>query len=383
MPDLPTGTVTFLFTDLEGSTRLWEDHAEAMRRAVARHDELLRQAIASHGGHVFKTGGDAFCAVFGRAPDALAAALEAQLALAEVSWEGVGQLRARMALHAGTAEERDGDYFGPALNRTARLAIGHGGQTLLTRTVHDLVVDAQLAETALRDLGKHRLRDLQRHEEVFQLVHSALPSEFPPLRSLESVPHNLPLQLTSFVGRERELAELERLLRRTRLLTLTGAGGSGKTRLALQAAAEVVQDFPDGVWFVDLAVLADPGLVPQTVASALRLREARGRALSETLPESLKERKLLLVLDNCEHLVEACADLAGTLLRVCPQLALLTTSREALAVAGELVWQVPPSRRPIPTSSHPGRSTAPRSSSGTRRCGCSWNAPASATRASR
>lgn len=198
MPDLPTGTVTFLFTDLEGSTRLWEDHAEAMRRAVARHDELLRQAIASHGGHVFKTGGDAFCAVFGRAPDALAAALEAQLALSGEVWGDVGPLRARVALHTGAADEREGDYFGPALNRSARLlAIGHGGQTLVSLAAAALLRDGLPDGASLRDLGSHRLRDLQQPEQVFQLRHPGLPDDFPALRSLDSLPNNLPLQPTS------------------------------------------------------------------------------------------------------------------------------------------------------------------------------------------
>jgi predicted ATPase/class 3 adenylate cyclase len=349
MTEFPTGTITFLFTDLEGSTRQWEEHPEAMRQALARHDQVLREAVATHGGSVFKTGGDAFCVAFQRAPDALAAALDAQLALVVEEWGKLGPLRSRMALHAGTAEERNSDYFGPVLNRAARLvAIGHGGQTLLSQTVYDLARDMLPSGAALRDLGDHRLRDLQRPEQVFQLVHPALPDAFPPLRSLESFPNNLPLQPTSLIGRERELAELRRRLPGTRLFTLTGSGGSGKTRLALQLAADLLEGYPEGVWFVDLAALTDPALVPQTVAAALGVRETPARALTDTLTEWLKARKLLLVLDNCEHLVDACAQLAAILMRASPGLTLLATSREPLGAAGEVLWPVPPLSAPNP-----------------------------------
>jgi predicted ATPase/class 3 adenylate cyclase len=349
MSGLPTGTVTFLFTDLEGSTRLWEEHAEAMRAAVARHDELVRNAFERHHGHVFKTGGDAFCVAFQSAPDALAAALAAQLALAGESWGETGPLRVRMALHSGSADERGGDYYGQAPNRVARLlAVGHGGQTLLSQAAAGLVRDALPRDVALSDLGAHRLKDLQQPEPVFQLVHPGLPDGFPPLRSLESVPHNLPLQLTSFVGRERELKELAQLLETTRLLTLTGAGGSGKTRLALQLGAERLEDYPEGIWFIDLAALTDAALVTQTVAAALGVREQPGRALVEVLAEALRQRALLLVLDNCEHLIEACAGLAERLLRACPGVRVLATSREALNVAGEMAWPVPALSSPDP-----------------------------------
>ncbi len=349
MSELPTGTVTFLFTDLEGSTRLWDEHPEAMREAVARHDVLLRGAFASHRGHVFKTGGDAFCVAFQSAPDALAAALAAQLALATEGWGETGPLRARMALHTGTADERGGDYYGQAPNRVARLlVVGHGGQTLLSQALTGLVRDSLPRDAALRDLGVHRLKDLQESEPVFQLAHPDLPDGFPPLRSLDSVPHNLPLQLTSFVGRERELKELAQLLGATRLLTLTGAGGSGKTRLALQLGAERLEDYAAGIWFVDLAALTDPGLVPQTVAAALGVREQPGRALADVLAEALRQKTLLLVLDSCEHLIEACAALADRFLRTCPGVRVLATSREALNVAGEMAWPVPALSSPDP-----------------------------------
>jgi predicted ATPase/class 3 adenylate cyclase len=349
MPDLPTGTVTFLFTDLEGSTRLWEQHPEAMRAAVSRHDELLREAFEAHHGHVFKTVGDAFCVAFGAAPDALAAALAAQLGLAGEAWGEAGPLRARIALHTGTADERGGDYYGPATNRVARLlAVSHGGQTLLSQAAAGLVRDALPPAATLRDLGAHRLKDLQQPEAVLQLVHPGLADDFPPLRSLDALPQNLPLQLTSFVGREGQLTALAGLLGTTRLLTLTGAAGSGKTRLALQLAAERVEDYPEGIWFIDLAALTDAALVPQTVAAALSVREVPGRALLDVLTEALRPRTLLLVLDNCEHLIEACAGLAERLLRACPGVRVLATSREALNVAGEMAWPVPALSIPDP-----------------------------------
>jgi predicted ATPase len=325
-----------------------------MRAALARHDALLRRAFESQGGHVFKTGGDAFCVAFLRTSDALAAALAAQLALATEPWGDLEPLRARVAIHAGAAEARDGDYFGPTLNRSARLlAIGHGGQILLSQTAFDLVRDALPSDVGLRELGSHRLKDLQRSEPVFQLVHPQLATDFPPLRSLESLPNNLPLQLTSFVGREGEIVELKRLLGTTRLVTLTGAGGSGKTRLALQLAAELLEAYPDGIWFLELATLSDPGLVPQTLAAAVGVREQPGRALVEVLAEALKPRGLLLVLDNCEHLLEACAALAERLLRSCPGVRVVATSREVLNVAGELAWPVPALSAPDPRGLSP------------------------------
>jgi predicted ATPase/class 3 adenylate cyclase len=349
MAALPTGTVTFLFTDLEGSTALWERHPVAMRAAVARHDALLRQAVAAHGGHVFRTVGDGLCAAFARSPDAVAAALTAQQALRAEPWDEVDPLRARMALHTAIVDHRDGDYVGAGLNRLGRLlAIGHGGQVLLSSGVFPLVRDALPAGAGLRDLGEHRLRDLDRPELVYQLLHADLPADFPPLRSLDAYPHNLPLQLTSFVGREQELAEFRRLLATTRLLTLTGAGGCGKTRLALQVAADLVERYPDGVWLVDLAPLTEPDLVPQAVASAVGVRDQPGEPLATTLLTVLWRKHVLLVLDNCEHLLDACATLAEALLQGCPGVRILATSRELLGVAGETAWRVPSLSTPDP-----------------------------------
>jgi predicted ATPase/class 3 adenylate cyclase len=343
---LPTGTVTFLFTDLEGSTRLLEAHPAAYREAVARHHALLRAAVEADGGVVFETVGDAVYAAFPRPTDAVAAALAGQSALHQEDWGEVGPLRVRMGVHTGEVEVQGAHYFGAPLYRCARLmAAAHGGQTVLSGATAALVRDALPAGADLRDLGEHRLRDLAVSEHVFQLVHRELPAEFPPLRTLDARPNNLPLQVTSFVGRERELAEVTRLLAGEppgpRLVTLTGPGGTGKTRLALQAAADVLDAHPDGVWLVELAALADPAIVPQTVAAAAGVREAPGRPVLSTLTDALKPRRLLLVLDNCEHLLDACARLADALLRACPHVRLLCTSREALGIAGEAAWRVP------------------------------------------
>ena len=349
MAALPSGTVTFLFTDIEGSTTRWEHQPEAMRAALARHDALVRAAIHEHDGHVVKTMGDAFHAVFVRAPDAVAAALDAQRRLQAEPWGEIGPLRVRMAVHTGDAEERDGDYYGPSLNRAARLmSAGHGGQVLLSHTTCELIRDALPSEVGLTDLGEHRLKDLIRPERVFQLTAPDLPAEFPPLLSLDVLPNNLPRQLTSFVGREQEMADVKRLLAATSLLTLVGTGGAGKTRLSLQVAADVLEMYRDGAWLVELASLTDPALVPQVVAAALGVREQAGRSVVQTLQEFLQTRALLLVLDNCEHLVAACAALADGLLRACPDLRILATSREALGIAGETTWRIPSLSMPDP-----------------------------------
>jgi predicted ATPase/class 3 adenylate cyclase/Tfp pilus assembly protein PilF len=346
---LPTRTVTFLFTDIEGSTKLWEEHPNAMRDALARHDELMRAAIEEHDGHVFKTIGDAFCAAFHTAPEALNAALAAQQGLISEPWTEPVTIKVRMALHTGAAEARDNDYFGQPLNRVARLlSAGHGGQVLLSLSTEELTRDALPPAAGLKALGEHRLRDLNRPETIFQLLHPALPSEFPSLKTLDYLPNNLPLQLASFIGREKEIAEIKNLLDRSRLLTLTGSGGCGKTRLSLQVAADVLEQFPDGVWLVELAPLADPALVPQTVASVLNLAEQVGKSFTQTLSEHLKSRRLLLVLDNCEHLLNACALLSDALRRACPNIKILASSRECLGISGELTYRIPSLALPDP-----------------------------------
>jgi predicted ATPase/class 3 adenylate cyclase len=347
----PTGTVTFLFTDIEGSTKKWEGSPEAMRIALARHDEILRETIETRGGYIFKTVGDAFCSVFTTAQDALETALAAQHVLVSEDWsEEIGPLRVRTALHTGAAEERDGDYFGPPLNRVARLlSAGHGGQILLSLAAQELVREQLPEETALRDLGERRLKDLFRPERVFQLIAPNLPSEFPPLMTLEGRPNNLPLQPTPLVGRKREVAEVtQRLLASgTRLLTLTGPGGTGKTRLALQAAADLLEKFEDGAFFVSLAALTDPELVTSAIATPLDVVEAADRPLEEGITAYLREKKLLLVLDNFEQVLEG-ARLVGQLLTACPDLKVLATSRIPLGLYGEREYPVPPLSLPDP-----------------------------------
>jgi predicted ATPase/class 3 adenylate cyclase len=326
----PSGTVTFLFTDIEGSTRLWQQDEEAMRRAMARHDELLHRLVAEHGGEVFSTMGDGLAAAFASASSAVAAALAAQRALAAEIWPTATPIRARMGLHTGEAERREGDYFGSTINRAARLmAVGSGGQVLCSGATAGLVE----AEVALMDLGEHRLRDLDRPLRVFQVGGGA----FAPLRSLDAFPGNLPIQLTSFVGRERELGVVAEALGSTRLVTLTGTGGVGKTRLALQAAAEALPAYPDGVWLCELAAAADSDEMLQVVAVALGLTPRQDVSLAQAIADFIGKRQLLVVLDNCEHLLDAAAELVETLLAACTNLRVLATSREALDVGGERV----------------------------------------------
>ena len=342
MPRLPTGTVTFIFTDIEGSTRLLERLREQYPRILAQHHELLRRSFEKHDGHEIDTQGDAFFVAFAGAKDAALAALEAQRAIAAHSWpEGI-ELHVRMGLHTGEPLVTPTGYVGMDVHRAARVcAAGHGGQILLSESTCVLIGDNLPEGVALRDLGEHRLKDLARPEHLFQIVTADLPDQFPPLTSLNVLPNNLPIHLTSFVGREREIRELTQVLFSTRLLTLTGAGGVGKTRLTLQVAAEVLEEFSDGVWLVELAALPDPELVPLTVATVLGIREQTGRSVLTTVADSLRARRLLLVLDNCEHLIAACARFAHALLLTCAHLRILATSREALGIDGETAWLVP------------------------------------------
>jgi predicted ATPase/class 3 adenylate cyclase len=348
MSELPSGTVTFLFTDIEGSTTRWEHQPETMQVALARHDALLRAAIGEHDGHVVKTMGDAFLAAFGRAPDALAAAQVGQRLLQAEPWDEIapeiGPLRVRMALHTGAAEERDGDYFGPPLNRTARLLhTGHGGQVLLSLTTSELVRDTLPEGTSLLDLGEHRLKDLTRPERIFQLADIGLPAEFPPLRSLDDRPHNLPVHPSTLLGRDLDVARVRELLLREDvwLLTLTGPGGSGKTRLSLQVAAEAIDHFEDGVYFVALAPISDPDLVASTIARTLGLRVDSDTPVVETLKQYLEDQQMLLVLDNFEQVLPA-AQVVGELLGAAPRLVILVTSRAALQLHDEHEYPVPP-----------------------------------------
>ena len=336
MANVPSGTITFLFTDIEGLTRLWEQHPDAMRNALAAHDRILRDAIEHNDGYVFATGGDSFAAAFSRIYDGLLAAVEAQRALTAEDWADA-TIHVRMALHAGEAEERDGDYFGQALNRAARLmSAAHGGQVLVSQSAFEIGREAAPEKVSFDDLGDHRLKDLDRAERIYQVDHPELPSEFPAPITIDARPNNLPVQLTSFVGREDDITAVVAALDDARLLTVTGVGGSGKTRLALQATAEVLPDYPGGVWLVELAEVVDPNLVLPTVAGVLGVTERQGLPLIDSVAASIGDRPLLLILDNCEHLIDAAAMAAGALLERCPNLRILATSRELLGVPGEV-----------------------------------------------
>ena len=338
----PTGTVTFLFSDIEGSTARWDAYHEEMAAALARHDRLVRGALESHGAYIFKTMGDAFCAVFARASDAIIAALEAQHALDAEDFSAVHGLRVRMALHSGTAHEREGDYFGPALNRVARLlAVGHGGQVLVSGSAATLLQHALPPQSSLRDLGDHRLRDLARPERVYQLLAPDLQEEFPELRSLDHLSNNLPQQLTSFVGRDEVLAEIKALIARHHLVTLIGAGGAGKTRCAIQAGAELLDGSGDGVWLAELAPITDPALVAKVIARAMYVQEQPNQPILDTLLAYLRRKRLLLILDNCEHVIVEARHVAAAILRDCPGVRILATSREPLNISGEAAYRVP------------------------------------------
>ena len=336
---LPTGTVTLLLADVEGSTRLWETQAEVMTAALARLNQTVSEIIAERDGvrPVEQGEGDSFVAAFARASDAVAAALEMQRA-------PLTPIRLRIGVHSGEIQLRDeGNYAGPTINRTARLRdLGHGGQTLMSGVTEALVLDRLPDDAWLTDLGTHPLRDLPRPERVVQLCHPDLVNEFAPLRvSTSVVSTRLPVQLTSFVGRETEQAQLRELLAQNRVVTLTGAGGVGKTRLAIQVAAQLAGEFGEGVWYADLAPITDPELVPVTVARALGLPDQPGCSTRDSLLRFVRDRQMLVVLDNCEHLLDASAELVVALLSGAPRLTLLATSREAIGVAGEVSWRVP------------------------------------------
>ncbi|HQR57323.1 MAG TPA: tetratricopeptide repeat protein [Burkholderiaceae bacterium] len=334
--------VTYLFSDIEGSTRLWESDPALAARTLAWHDELSRTVVGRHRGTIVKMTGDGMHAAFDDPADAMAAAVDLQIALGETA-AGHAPISVRCGLHLGVDQRRDNDFFGPAVNRAARImSAAHGGQILVSRAVSERVAGRLPPEVALRDLGAVRLRDLGSAETLCQIVHPRLRSDFPPLRSMASTPNNLAEQLNSFVGRDREMEQVRQLLANSRLLTLLGMGGLGKSRLSMQVAAIVLDDYPDGVWFVELAALSDPQLVPQAVASVLGVKEAPGATLLEALARFVRDRKLLIVLDNCEHLVQACAELAKRLLQAGPQVRLLASTRDALRIAGETVFQVAP-----------------------------------------
>ncbi len=337
MAERPSGTVTFLFTDIEGSTRRWEADATAMRVGLAAHDEVLRSAVEGRGGWLFKHTGDGVCAAFASATEAVAAAVDAQRRLG---------LPVRMGVVTGAAELRGDDYFGPVLNRAARvMAAAHGGQILLGTSTAGLADGADLV-----DLGVHRLRDLSGVEHLFQVRAEGLRLQFPALRTIEAVPGNLPVQTTSFVGRDLEVKQLAGLVRAHRLVTLTGVGGVGKTRLAVQVAAGMSGEFPDGVWLVELAPLGDPAAVPDAVATALGIAPHPGLSVVDSVVEALAGRQLLVVLDNCEHVLDAAAELVEAVLARTVSVKVLATSREGLRVGAEQLWVVPSLGLDGPTS---------------------------------
>jgi predicted ATPase/class 3 adenylate cyclase len=340
----------FLFTDVESSTRLWEQFPDAMKGALARHDQILRDAVVGANGRVVKTTGDGLMAVFDSAPASVSACLGAQQGLMEAKWDTTGPLRVRMGINVGEADNRDGDFHGPAVNRTARImAAGHGGQVLLSGSTAALAKSSLPPKTTLRDLGTHRLKDLTLPEHLFQLVHPDLISDFPPPATLDAKPNNLPLQVSEFFGRETELAATRAMLLEpnTRLVTLTGPGGTGKTRLALQVAAELVDQYRDGVFFVDLSAERTPDAAFEAILRDLGLSGSREGPPLQSLKVKLKDRNLLLVLDNFEQVTDAAVGVAE-LLQNCPELEVVATSREALRLRGEHIFPVPPLSLPDP-----------------------------------
>jgi predicted ATPase/class 3 adenylate cyclase len=363
--NLPTGTVTFLFTDIEGSTKLAQEYTGALPALLARHRQILKQAIEAHHGFIFQVVGDSFSAAFDTATNALKASTEAQRLLHNEAWSPAS-IKVRMGIHTGAAQlaedsSIEGPYSGYAtLAMTQRImSAAHGGQILLSQITCDLVWEQLPSDITLRDMGEHRLKDLLYPIHLYQVTAADLPTDFPALRTLDTFSNNLPVQLTSFVGREREMNEAKNLLfpspsgspkgmlreggrgEGARLLTLIGPGGTGKTRLALQVAEELLPLFTDGVWLAELAPLADAALIPQAIAAVFELRELPNMRLMDTVTDYLRAKELLLILDNCEHLIEACAQLSGSLLRSCPRLKIIASSRESLGIAGETIYRVP------------------------------------------
>jgi predicted ATPase/class 3 adenylate cyclase/DNA-binding CsgD family transcriptional regulator len=342
MTSNPTGTVNFLFTDIENSTQLAREHLESWEAARARHHTILREAIERNGGFVFQVIGDAFCAAFHKAGDALKAALNAQQNLQNEPW-GEATIYVRMGIHTGEAEFEGNDYRGyTTLSFVQRLmSAGHGGQILVSTTTENLLREQLPEQISMRDMGVNKFAGVPNPLRVFQVIAPDLPIEFPPLRTLDNLPNNLPAQLTSLVGREKELLDVRKLLHQARLLTLIGSGGMGKTRLSIQAASEMLDQYPDGAWFVELAPILDPLLVPRTTAMTLGLRDEPQRPVIDMLCDYLHKKKMLIILDNCEHLVDACAHMADRILHAAPDMRVLASSREALGIGGEVTYRVP------------------------------------------
>lgn len=336
----PTGLVSFLFTDVEGSTRLWERDRRGMAASLSLHDQIMRSAIEAHGGHVFSTAGDAYAVAFQTPDDAVAASIEMQRGLLTAAWPGPA-VTVRMGIHTGDAEERDGDYFGPVLNRAARImSAGHGGQILLSSSTAQ-AVQGGLDYAVLDDLGIHHLKDLDDPEHVFEIRHPDLPSVGRPIRTVDARRHNLPEYLTSFVGRATQLDDLAQGLVDERLLVLTGVGGTGKTRLAVEAARRAVDGIPDGAWLVELAPVTNPELIMTTIGETWGLRPGEGASIEDVVTRYLWARTLVLIIDNCEHVLEGASAAIRTILDSCPNVKVVATSRESLGIPGEVTVPVP------------------------------------------
>ena len=340
----PSGTVTFLFTDIQGSTRLWQEKPQAMSVSHERHDAILRAAIESNHGHIFQIVGDSFSAAFHNAMDGLKAVLAAQRGLQAEAWGETGAIKVRMGLHTGAAEILpDGKYEGYATVAFAQrvMSAAHGGQTLLTQTTYELLQNALPSDVTLQDMGEHRLKDLRAPLRLYQVNVPDLPKDFPAIKSLDTQPNNLPAQLTSFIGREKEIDEIKASLNSARLVTLTGSGGTGKTRLSIEVGTQLLPNFSNGVWMIELAPLSDESQIIPALAQAFGLQELPFNPLKNLVLDYLRDKKLLLILDNCEHLIAACAKLADELLHQCAGLKILASSREALGIAGEVAYRTP------------------------------------------
>jgi predicted ATPase/class 3 adenylate cyclase/Tfp pilus assembly protein PilF len=349
MPGVTAGTVTLLFTDIEGSTRLLRDLGPRYETELAEHRRLLGEAFDARGGSLVDTAGDGFFYAFGRAREAVLAAVDGQVALNAHSW--AAPLRVRMGMHTGEPARTETGYVGIDVHRAARImSAGHGGQILISQTTRDLAISELPAEIGLDDLGEHHLKDLPAPERLYQVNGPGLQHDFPPLRSIDSRPNNLPRQLTTFVGRESEIGQAKGMLASSPLVTFTGPGGVGKTRLALEIAGDLLEDFPEGMWFVDLGPLTDPSFVAPAIANALGVMPAPGQPILETLIDHLQPQRVLLVIDNCEHVLEEAARTIDTLLHSCGAVRVLATSREGLAINGETVFAVPSLFVPDPTT---------------------------------
>ncbi len=348
MTELPSGTVTFLFTDIQNSTKMWQAHPHKMQTALKKHDAILHEVIRKHNGYVFKTVGDAFCAAFHTAMDGINAAVSAQYKLQHTQWDKEVPIRVRMSIHTGEAEERNNDYYGPALNRVARLeSLAHGNQTLVSLVTTELVRDMLPERVTLKDMGSRRLKDLTRPEMVFQLVHGELQDDFPPLKSLDTHPHNLPIQPTTLIGREKDIDTIRKCILedKARLVTLTGPGGIGKTRLGLQTAADLIDFFEDGAFFIDLSAVDEVNYVVPVIARTLHLNETSGKPFFDILRDYLSPKKMLLVIDNFEQVMKA-TNFLLQIMKKCAEVVFVVTSREALNVRGERIFNVSPLQLP-------------------------------------